>query len=390
MKRRALRSLALVALAASIVLGAGPVGAAPAETSLEVNAPSAILMDALSGQVIYEKAADDRHAPASITKLMTLLLAVEAVEAGTMSLKDIVVGTAHAESYGGTQIWLKDGEEMDLETILLSIAVGSANDASVALAEHMCGTEEEFAARMNERAAELGMTSTNFTNSHGLDDPDHYTTARDIARLCREVVRHPKILELTRIYEVHIRDGETWLVNRNRMINYYQGCDGLKTGWTDQAGYSVAVTAKRGETRFIAVIMGATSPGDRFADTTKMLNYAFARYTSLEVAERGASFGSVPVNLGQAVSVEAVAPDDYGALLEKGTEGQIQREIVLEPLVEAPLRRGDPVGAIILRQGEQEIGRWALVADRDVEPISFAGLVWRLFLRVLGGQPGSG
>lgn len=368
------------------VVLAWPAGVFAQQPALDLASPSAILIDALSGQVLYEKNADERNAPASLTKIMTLLLAVEAIEAGRLGLQDIVVASEHAESYGGTEIWLETGEEMTVEHILLAIAVASANDASVAIAEHLAGSEAEFVELMNQRARELGMTRTNFGNSHGLDDPDHYTTARDMATLSREAVRHPLLLKYTAIYDTYIRENKTWLVNRNRMVTFYQGCDGLKTGWTQEAGYSVSVTAQRGGTRFIAVVMGAAAAADRFSDTTKMLNWAFARYSSLLVAERGQSYGTVPVNLGSCPTVEAVAPETGGVLLEKGSEAEVTREVSLLPVVEAPVRRGDPLGAIVVRQGDREIGRCLLVAERDVGRIGCFRLVWRLFLRVLTGS----
>ncbi len=382
MIRRAPKTLAL--LAALLIAAPAWPALVSAEAGLEVSSPSAILMDALSGEVIFEKAADDRNAPASLTKIMTLLLGVEAIEAGKLGLRDLVVGTEHAQGYGGTQIWLEAGEEMEVEPILLSIAVASANDASVALAEHLAGTEEEFVELMNERAQQLGMSGTNFRNSHGLDDPEHYTTARDMAILSREAVKHPLLLQYSAVYETHIRDGKTWLVNRNRMVTLYQGCDGLKTGWTQEAKYSVSITANRGGTRFIAVVMGAESPDHRFSDTTKMLNYAFAKYSSLLVAEKGQSYGTVPVNLGTCREVQAVSPDTGGVLIAKGTEGDVAREVSVLPIVKAPIRRGDPVGAIVIRRGDEEIGRCPLVADRDVGQMSYLGLVWRLICRVLG------
>ncbi len=364
-----------------------PVAAAPGGPALEVKSPSAILMEVLSGKVLFEKNADAKHAPASLTKIMTLLLAIEAIEQGRMSYKDTVVASENAESYGGTEIWLEPGEEMSVEDILMSIAVASANDASVALAEHMCGSEEEFVALMNQRAAELGMTNTHFVNSHGLDAPGHMSTARDFGILSCEASRHPELLRFTAVYETHIRPGgETWLVNRNRMVNFYQGCDGLKTGWTNDAKYSVSVTAQRAGTRFVAVVMGAESPNDRFADTTKMLNWAFANYSSLEVAQEAHPYGAVRVNLGKEREVEAVAAKNEGVLLEKGTEGEVQREVILDQSIDAPVRRGDPVGAIVIRRGEEEIGRVTLVADRDVGRIGYFGLWWRLFCQVIGGK----
>lgn len=355
--------------------------------TLELKSPSAILMEVLSGQVLYEKDADKRAAPASLTKIMTLLLAVEAIEDGKLSLTEKLVASENAESYGGTEIWLEPGEEMAIEDIILSIAVASANDASVALAEHMCGSEAEFVGLMNERAAELGMTHTHFANSHGLDDPEHYSTARDMGLLSREAARHPMLLHYTKIYDTHIRPGgETWLVNRNRMVVFYQGCDGLKTGWTGEAGYSVSVTAERGGTRFVAVVMGAATAADRFADAAKMLNWAFANYVSLKVAEKGHAYGAVFVDLGVSSEAEAIAPDDYGILLEKGKEGEVERRVTVNRVVKAPVRRGDQVGLITVVRNGEELGRCPLVADRDAGTISYLGLWWRLFTRVLGAK----
>ncbi len=354
--------------------------------ALDVKSPSAILMEVLSGRALYEQHADDRREPASLTKIMTMLLAVEAIEEGRLKLTDRLVASENAESYGGTEIWLEPGEEMSIEDILLSIAVASANDASVALAEHMLGSEQEFVDRMNERAKELGMANTNFVNSHGLDDENHYSSARDMAILSCEASRHPDLLHYTAIYEMRIRGGETWLVNRNQMVNYYQGCDGLKTGWTGKAGYSVAVTAKRGGTRFVAVVMGAADPTGRFADCVKMLNWGFATYTSLAVAEKGHSYGAIPIDLGTYREVEAVAPEDHGVLLKKGEEGEVTREVTLVRVLKAPIRRGDPVGAIVVSRNGTELGRCTLVSDRDVGRLSFPGLWWRLFTRLLGAE----
>jgi len=362
-----------------------PVVSEGGQPALDLASPSAVLMEVLSGQVLYEKDATKPLAPASLTKIMTLLLAIEAVEDGRLGLTDKLVASENAESYGGTEIWLEPGEEMSIEEILLSVAVASANDSSVALAEHMAGSEREFVDLMNERAVELGLTGTHFVNCHGLDAEGHLTTARDVAILSSEASRHPDLLRYTSIYEIRIRPGgETWLVNRNRMVNFYQGCDGLKTGWTNEAGYSVSVTAKRGGTRYVAVVMGAVASTDRFADCVKMLNWAFANYTSLLVAEKGHLYGAVPVDLGRCREIEAVAAGDHGVLLPKGVEGEVSREVSLSHRVKAPVRRGDPVGVITVSRGGEEIGRYDLVSDRDVGRISYAGLWWRLLARVLG------
>jgi D-alanyl-D-alanine carboxypeptidase (penicillin-binding protein 5/6) len=362
-----------------------PVLGEAGKAALEVKSPSVLLMDPLSGQVLFLKDADRKLAPASLTKIMTLLLAIEAIEEGKLSRTETLTASANAESYGGTEIWLEPGEQMPIDEVLLAIAVASANDASVALAEHMAGSEEAFLALMNERARELGLTSTHFANSHGLDSANHWSTARDMALLCSEAAKHPDLLHYTAIYEIHIRPGgETWLVNRNQMVNFYQGCDGLKTGWTNEAGYSVAVTAKRGETRFVVVAMGAASSGDRFADATRLLDWAFANYTSLVVAEEGHTYGAVPVNLGVTHEVEAVAPSEQGVLIDKGSEGQVNREVSLVSWLNAPVKRGDAVGTIVVKRNGTEIGRTTLVADRDVRRLSLFGIWWRLFRRVLG------
>jgi len=361
-----------------------PVVAGADRPALEIRSPSAILMEPLSGEVLFEKDSTARTAPASLTKLMTLLLAFEAIRDGRLSLTEKLVASAHVMRLGGTTAFLETGEEMTIDHIVLSVAVASANDASLALAEHMSGSEEEFVKLMNQRAEELGMTNTHFANCHGLDAENHYSCARDMAILSCEITKHPKLLEYTSIFETRIREGKTWLVNRNHMLNYYQGCDGLKTGWTVEAGYSVAITAARQGTRYVAVVMKAATPNDRFADCAKMLSWGFANYSSLLVAEKGQSYGAVPVNLGRCQTVPAVAPADRGVLVRKGTEGEVSRQVVLETLVQAPVHRGDEVGAIVVTLGGEEVGRCPLVADRDSERITFLGLWWRLYKRVLG------
>jgi D-alanyl-D-alanine carboxypeptidase (penicillin-binding protein 5/6) len=205
-----------------------------------------------------------------------------------------------------------------------------------------------------------------------------------MALLSCEACRHPDLLHYTSIFEMRIRGGETWLVNRNRMVDFYQGCDGLKTGWTVKAGYSVSVTAKRGGTRYVAVVMGAEQPTDRFADTIKMLNWGFSTFNCLAVAEKGHSYGAVPVDLGVYREIEAVAPRDQGVLLKKGEEGDVTRDVVLSRILKAPVRRGDPVGSIVVSRAGTELGRYTLVSDRDVGRISFLGLWWRLYSRILG------
>jgi len=353
-------------------------GAAP----LQVETPSAILMDAVSGRVLFEHNADERRYPASTTKIMTLVVALEAVASGRVRLDEPATASSYACTFGGTQVFASPGETFPLEEWILAVAVGSANDASMVVAEHIGGSEERFVEMMNSRARELGMTGTNFRNPHGLHDNDHYTTARDLAVLARHAVTVPRLLDYTKIYRTTFRHGTFGLDNFNKLVRFYPGCDGLKTGHTSQSGYCLVATATRDGARFIAVAMGSLSTDSRNDDVTRMLNYAFANYRSVPVAKRGEVIGQARVYKGVKAEVDAVAPEQFGLTVEKGQETGIREERVLYELV-APVEKGQAAGEIILWREGEELARLQLVAAEAVPRLGFLGMwveVTRAFL----------
>jgi len=368
-------------LAVSLVLaGLFPMQPAAA-VEIELESPSAILMEPVTGQILYEKDSHLRRAPASVTKLMTLVLACEAVEAGRVKLSDVVIASENAARLGGSQIYLEPGEKMSLHDLLLAIAVGSANDACVAVAEHICGSHEEFVALMNQRAQELGMNDTHFVNAYGLPAERHYTSAYDMAVLGRYALRFPLLLELTSVKEHDLRGGKFHLYNTNKLLWWYEGADGFKTGWVNEAGYCLAATAERGDLRLIAVTMGAPKRHGNFRDCMKLFNLGFARYSYKRIASPGQVCGQVAVPNGKVSQVDAVCEDKVGALVSKGQEGEISWRCELLPRVTAPVAAGQKLGEIVVLRRQEEIMRADLVAAQDVEKCSFPALVKRFLLQ---------
>ena len=306
----------LIALAAALAL----LPAVPAHAdapAVDVPVPAALLMERSTGEVLYEKNAYEHLAPASVTKVMTMLLVAEAVDSGSLSLEDTVTASARAASMGGSQIWLEEGERMSVGEMLKCIAVVSANDCCVAMAEHLAGTEEAFVARMNARAAELGMRDTHFLSCSGLSDSDeHYSCARDIAVMSRELLRHPMIRTYTTIWMDTIRGGEFGLSNTNKLIYYYDGATGLKTGFTSKAMYCLAASAERDGVEYIAVVLHGASSAERFESAKALLNYAFANYT-LTYPSQQAALPPVEVRLGVRDAVQPVFPEDAAILLPR-------------------------------------------------------------------------
>ncbi|MDQ7792950.1 MAG: D-alanyl-D-alanine carboxypeptidase family protein [bacterium] len=378
-------------LAVVLVLGlVSPAGGTTAQRTAELKilAPSALLMEPVSGRILWERDADLQAAPASVTKLMTLLLAYEALAAGKVSLDDRVVASPAAAELGGTQIWLYPGEEMELRDIIRAVAVGSANDAAAALAEHIAGSEGEFVALMNERASALGMTGTRFQNAHGLDAEDQFTTASDIAVLSRELVlHHPEVLELTSVYLDYVRQhlgaDHTEILNRNRLVRFYPGADGLKTGWTTAAGYCLAATAQRGGTRFIAVIMASASRDARDADARTLLNYGFGNYAAVRGASRGEAVARVPVDLGLFGGIDLLAADDFGVVVPKGKQQGVERVLEVPGYLRAPIRAGAVLGELVLCLDGTEIGRTSLVAATAIPALGWPAVVGRLIQKTL-------
>lgn len=341
----------------------------------EVHAKSAILTTD-DGQVLYEQNADESLPPASVTKIMTMLLTMEAVDSGKVSLDDTVTASAHAAEMGGSQIYLKEGEQMTLDDMLKSIAVASANDAAVAVAEFLGGSEDAFVSMMNERAEQLGCTGTTFVNPNGLDTDGEQTrtTARDLSRISVELMRHNKILEYTSIWMDSVRGGSFGLANTNKMLRVYDGMIGLKTGYTSTAGYCISAAAERDGMRLIAVVLGEPDKEARNSDISAMLNYGFANYAMAQILEDGQQLSSVPVNLGLSDQVGAVLADDTPILLEKAKADGLTRELTMTERLDAPVQAGAKLGELVLRSDGEEVARRDIVAAESVERKSISAI----------------
>ena len=352
-----------------------------ASTSVsELKAKSYILMDASTGQVLLENNSNERLPIASVTKIMSMLLVMEAIDSGKISLQDIVTASEYASGMGGSQAYIEPGEQYSVHDALKAVALHSSNDVTVSLAELVAGSEDAFVVQMNEKAAELGMKNTQFRDCTGLTDEDHYSSAYDIALMSRELItKHPKILEYTSIYMDSFRNGEFELVNTNRLVKFYNGCDGLKTGFTRAAGYCLSATASRNNMRLISVVLGEPDSNTRFAETRKLLDYGFANYESVEINKKGELMSEISVKKGTVSKVGAIIGDDVKALLPRGQKTKIVRQVNLSEEITAPLKAGQKVGEIIYKIDDNEITRVDIVADRDVEKITFGNI----FLRML-------
>ncbi len=348
---------------------------------MQVPGKSALLMDMATGTVLYEQNPHEKLAPASVTKVMTMLLIMEAIDSGKIKWEDIVTTSESAAAKGGSQIYLKVGETMTVSDMVKSIAVSSANDCACAMAEHIAGSEAAFVERMNQRAKELGMNDTNFVNCTGLDDAEnakeHLTSAYDIAIMSRELMRnHPDIQKFTTIWMDTVRGGAFGLSNTNKLVRFYRGATGLKTGFTSGAGYCLSATAERDGLGLIAVVMGAETSQERFAACKSMLDYGFANYALVqpEITE-----GSVPVRLGKEDSVKAVPAEPVQLLIDKAQSNQVLVKTVLDEEVTAPVSKGQRLGTLTVKVGEQVIKQVPMVAQNGVERLSWGDL----FLMVL-------
>jgi D-alanyl-D-alanine carboxypeptidase (penicillin-binding protein 5/6) len=354
------------------------------KTELADEAKSAILIERDTGKVLYEKNPHEKLPPASMTKIMTMLLIMEAIDEGKLSYDEKVRTSEYAASMGGSQIFLEPGEEMTVDELLRAIAIGSANDASVAMAERIAGSEEAFVEMMNEKAKELGLKETKFANTTGLPAEGHYSSAYDMAIMARELLKYEGITKYTSKYEDYLRentDKKFWLVNTNRLVKFYPGVDGLKTGFTSEAGYCLTATAKKNGMRVIAVVFGAPTPKSRNAQITKMLDYAFHHYQAHPVYKRNETVARVDVSKGKQKSVAAVTSEPVSVLTKKGQSvEQIEKVVKVKDGVKAPVRKGDELGVLILKQDGKEILRSPLVAKQTVAEASF----WDLFKRVFG------
>lgn len=377
--RKLLRiAAAMTAVIVQITAIFSPSAAAEASAMPEVNAKSALLMEASTGKILGEYNADEALPPASVTKIMTLLLVMEAIEAGAISLNDMVCASANAASMGGSQIYLKEGEQMSVEDLLKSVVVASANDAAVALAEHICGSEAVFVARMNARAEELGMKNTHFENTNGLDDTveRHLTSARDIALMSRALLAHPQILSYSGIWMDSIRNGEFGLTNTNRLIRFYRGANGLKTGSTSRAGFCISATAERDGMQLIAVIMGSPSRDIRNDAAKTLLDWGFANY---------GVYTHSPIDLdpiyvrGGVDAYCGIGYAPFSCVLPKGREGQVTVEYICPENVSAPLKEGDRVGEVRFVCDGEQVGSTDILCAESVERIGFWGVLGRIF-----------
>ncbi|NLW45102.1 MAG: D-alanyl-D-alanine carboxypeptidase [Syntrophomonadaceae bacterium] len=372
--------LSLLLLTAMIAVLCGPaVGAAEA---LDITAESVILVDADSGKVLYQKNPDKRLPPASMTKLMTLVLGVEALRADRVEYDETVVASENAWRLGGSQIYLEPGEKMSYRDMMVAIAVGSANDACVAVAEHLEGSHEAFVEKMNKKAAELGMKNTHYVNSYGLHDPNHYSTARDMAILGRYALNFPELLELTSIKEYDLRGGEFKLYNTNKLLWWYEGADGFKTGWHNEAKYCLVSTVKRNNLRLVAVVMGCPEPRGNFSDSMAIYNYGFARYAYKGFVDPGAVCGLTRVGKGTSEAVEVVTQGSIGAICEKGQEKQVTWKPNIKSYVNAPVKKGDRLGEAQVFIDGKLVKRVPLVAAKDVPLASPLNTVKKAWMKI--------
>ena len=369
-----------ILLALCLLLSWLPVGAQAAP--LEVSGKSALLMDITTGTVLFEQNPHEKLAPASVTKVMTMLLIMEAIDEGRISWNDTVTASEAAAAKGGSQIYLKAGETMSVTDMVKSIAVSSANDCACAMAEHIAGSEAAFVEIMNKRAQELQMNDTHFVNCTGLDDsPDaasHLTSAYDIAVMSRELMlKHPDIQKFTTIWMDTVRDGSFGLSNTNKLVRFYPGATGLKTGFTSAAGYCLSATAQREGLSLVAVVMGSKTSQDRFNACKQMLDYGFANYAL--VTPQLPQDATVPVRLGKAVSVAAVPGKDATLLIDKSQRGSVTTEVTLDPEVCAPVSKGQKLGMLTVKAGDQVLAQVPMLAANGVERLSWGDL----FLMVL-------
>ena len=351
-------------------------------SELAPNASSVIVLEPTTGEIIYERNSHERRHPASMTKIMTMLLVMEAIEKDIIKWDDIVTVSSNASGMGGSQILLETGEQMSVYDMFKGLAVASGNDAAVALAEKIAGTEEMFVKMMNDRAKELGLQDTNFKNCHGLDDANHYSSAYDMAIMAKELVKHEKIFEFTSIYEDYLRKGTDrsfWLVNTNKLVRFYKGVDGLKTGYTSEAGFCITATANINDMRIITVVMGEPDSETRNKDVSSVFDYVYAQYGLQKIVDTETILDEVSVEKGKVESVGIVAKEEATDLYNKNdSKGEFTYDIEVDNL-KAPLSKGDVVGKLTLKENNNVIRTIDLTVKEDVKKAN----IFELYLRYL-------
>ncbi|RBP45575.1 D-alanyl-D-alanine carboxypeptidase family protein [Garciella nitratireducens] len=339
---------------------------------LAIESKSAVLIDASTGKILFKKNKDEKLPPASITKIMTMLLTIEAVDEGKITLKDQVSISEQASEMGGTQLFLEPGEKRTVEELLIGVAVESANDAAAALGEYIGGNYESFIKMMNDKAKQLGMKNTYFKNANGLPEEGHYSTAYDVALMSKELVKHPKIHQYLTIWMTTLNVGKNddkmrTLANTNKLLKSYEGLDGIKTGYTSEAKHCLSATAKKGNIRLISVILGAENSKMRFEEAAKLLDYGFTNYEGLNIIEKEEEIQKVSVEKGTMNTLTVVAKDSLNILLKKGEKNNIEKKIILQPNYTAPIKRGEKLGELIIYNEDKEIGKVNLIAKDSIE-----------------------
>jgi serine-type D-Ala-D-Ala carboxypeptidase (penicillin-binding protein 5/6) len=353
-------------------------------TELVNSVASAVLIERDTGTIMYDKNSHEKLPPASMTKIMTMLLIMEALDEGRLTMDEKIRASEYAASMGGSQIFLEPGEEMTTKELLKGIAIGSGNDASVAMAERIAGSEEAFVEMMNNKVKELGLKNTKFQNTTGLPASDHYSTAYDMAMMAKELLKYQSITEFTGQYEDYLRentDNKFWLVNTNKLVRFYPGVDGLKTGFTREAMYCLTATAEKNGMRVIAVVFGAPTSKERNAQVTKLLDFAFSQYETHPMYKRGHSLGKAVVSKGDKKSINAVTSEPISLLTKKGESiEKVQKNITLQKKLKAPVLKGDQVGTLKLVKDGKVLSESPLVANEDVMEANW----WKLFKRSFG------
>jgi serine-type D-Ala-D-Ala carboxypeptidase (penicillin-binding protein 5/6) len=377
-------SITILSILLFSILSSAAFAEEKAQSDLVNDVKSAILIERDTGTIMYEKNSQEKLPPASMTKVMTMLLIMEAIDEGRLSMDEKVRASEYAASMGGSQIFLEPGEEMTTKQLLKGVAIGSGNDAAVALAERISGSEEAFVEMMNNKAKELGLKDTKFQNTTGLPAKDHYSTAYDMAMMAKELLKYEGITEFTGQYEDYLRentDNKFWLVNTNKLVRFYPGVDGLKTGFTKEAMYCLTATAEKNGMRVISVVFGAPTSKSRNAQVTKLLDYAFSQYQTHPMYDRGHSLGKAVISKGEKKSINAVTSEPISLLTKKGENiDKVKKEITLTKNLKAPVHKGDKVGTIKLVRDGKVLSESPLVANEDVKQAGW----WKLFKRSFG------